>query len=465
MLYRKRKREGPNLSQQLWIILACLWIVAASLGPNIPFGSGSLVLRPEDFLTGVMSGLAVTKLLYGRVRRNTMGVSLRVVLFALGISVVASLAVLLQLMAGLDMSTATGTFGYSLQLEILKEGIRFGKYILVAFAFSQVPYQSWKPVLGILAACCFIIIGIQVIQYIDAEKINPWLIEFYAGGIRPGNLDYTVAFSKTVSQFRSGSVMINPNVLGAYLIAPLFLFGMLLLESFNVTSKEAGRSRLLWLGLSGILWLGVFLTQSRTILLASLFGAMVSIPAIPRHFRRNLNRIGAWAIGAAVVTFAVFASTTYRFSVEGVLRGFTESLNIKLGLTLSAIQKLGLLIIVGAGPTGAGRSVDSEIGNIITWYGLIGLLLYFLFYRSLYHLILRRIQNVYLRAAFVGILAAYLLGAVGASFLLNNRVFPVFLAMLTIACAETTQRLLLPAQKANRGVGRSILRRPNASGD
>jgi len=68
---REPNRGKYSLLQQLWVILACLWIVAASRGPDIPLGEGLLKLRPEDALTVIMSGLALLELLTGRVRRNT----------------------------------------------------------------------------------------------------------------------------------------------------------------------------------------------------------------------------------------------------------------------------------------------------------------------------------------------------------------------------------------------------------
>lgn len=71
MLNRKPEREPWSLSQRLWVILACLWIISASLGPDILLGEGLLKLRPEDLLTVVMTGLALLKLLVGRVRWNT----------------------------------------------------------------------------------------------------------------------------------------------------------------------------------------------------------------------------------------------------------------------------------------------------------------------------------------------------------------------------------------------------------
>jgi len=433
-------RGGKHLWRRVWIILACLWIVAASLGPDIPLGEGLLKLRPEDTLTVLMSGLALLKLLTGRVRRNTMDVLFRIVLFALGLGIIATLSLLLQTSSGGNVRIEEGTFGFGQQQELLKEIIRFGKYIVVAVAFSQVPRQAWKAVLTVLMASSLIMIGIQVIQYLAAERINPWLADFYASGSPHASWVYSEGWAKEAGQFRAGSVMNNANVFGAYLIAPFFLFAMLFFESLNVTSKEIRRSRFLWLAMSGIVWLGIFLTQSRAALVAILFGAMVSILSIPRSFRPHLNRVSAWVIVGAVITFSMFASTTYRYSIEGLSRGITEeSLPIKLGLTFLAVRELGPLIVVGAGPAGA-MMVDTELGYLVTWYGLMGLMLYFVFYHSLYRLISGRIQNVYLRSAFRGILAAYLVGAVGNSFLLNNRVFPVFIALLTVACAEIVRR-------------------------
>lgn len=442
MLRPPSNSSNDRRNHRFRIVLACLWIIAASLGPDIPLSQGLFKWRPDDVLAAAMGGFAVISLLAGRIRWVTMGVSLRVVLFVLGLGLVGSLALSLHSLSGTS-SSIEGTFGYSRQQEVLKELIRWGKYVLVAFAFSQVPYRAWRPVLGTLVACCVVMIGVQVGQYISAATINPWLVDFYAGSDPHGSITYSEAWAKDTGDFRTGSVMINANVFGAFLIAPLFLFLMLLLESISATSRDIRRFRWLWQGMSGIVWIGVFLTQSRTALIAGLAGGIVSFACIPRRLQRKVVRVLTWAVVAAVISFAAFARSTNRYSLEGLVGGARGSLIQKADLTLAEVKDLGPLILVGAGPAGAGM-VDNEFGYVITWYGLIGVSIYLLFYHSLFRLIVRRIQSIYLRAAFKGILAAYLVGSIGSSFVLNNRVFPMFLALLTLACAESVRRVRPP---------------------
>jgi hypothetical protein len=418
--------------QKVRIGLPCLWVVAATFAPDIDVRNGLFRARAEDLVAVAMGLLAVLSLLTGRVRRRTLGVSERLVLCILAFGMLAALSFLVNAAGGTTLS-GEGTFGFGREQEAWKELIRWGKYLGVAFAFSQVPPRAWTPVLGTLAACCAITVGIQAVQYVAADTINPWLIDFYAADPN-GTFTYSFAWAKDASTFRSGSVMINPNVFAAFLIAPLFLFVMLLLESYRTGQSDRRQFRWLWLGMSGIAWLGLFFTQSRTALLATIFGMVVSVFLIPRDHRRKISRVGAWALVAVGVSILVFARTTSRYSVEGIGNGASGSLSEKIVLNRTQIQALGPMIIVGAGP-GGGRQVDNELGYVVVWYGLIGFLAYLLFYRSLYHMISRRIANVYVRAAFTGILAAYLFGAIGGSFMLNNRVFPVFLALLTLACA------------------------------
>lgn len=412
--------------------LACLWICLASLAPDVSL-AGPFKVRPEDIVTVILAGLLLFPImLSGRIRRTVIGLPFSVMLAGFAFGLIGLFAILVSIMSGMNLPSE-GTFGHSLQLEILKEFVRFVKYAVVALAFANVPFRAWKPVLATLAFCCVVIVGIQILQYLGVSGLSEWVKETY-------KIDQLSNWSSRGAQntgsWRSGSVMVQPNVMGAYLILPQLLFLMLFFQLYKSFSHEAKRYRFLWLCLSCIVFAGIFMTQSHTAMLAMLFGAMVGFLHIPRKVRKKLYRKILLIVIVVVVLGTIFGGSMSKFTPKQIVRNFTSSLGKKVHLTSAATEQLGLQIIVGAGASN-GVFVDNEFGYIITWYGIAGLVVYYMFYGALYCFAIRRIKNIYVRAAFVGTIAAYVIGAIANSFLLCNRVFPVFIALLTLACAET----------------------------
>ena len=426
--------SNVNLSpiQKLLVELACLWFFLASFAPDVSL-IGPLKARPEDIVTVLLAGLLLFPImLSGRIRRTVMGLPFRVMLAGFAFGLIGLFAILVSIMSGMNLPSE-GTFGHSLRLEILKEFVRFVKYAVVALAFANVPSRAWKPVLATLAFCCVVIVGIQILQYLGVSGLSEWVKETY-------KIDQLSNWSsrgaQNIGSWRSGSVMVQPNVMGAYLILPQLLFLMLFFRSYESVSHEVKRYRLLWLCLSCTVSVGIFMTQSQTALFATTFGALVGFLYIPRKVRRKLYRNILLIVIVIVVVGSMFGSSMSKFTPKQILRNFNSSLGTKVHLTSVATEQLGLQIIVGAGPSN-GIFVDNEFGYIITWYGIAGLVVYYMFYGALYCFAIRRIANIYVRAAFVGTIAAYIIGAVANSFLLCNRVFPVFIALLTLACTET----------------------------
>lgn len=447
--------SNVNLSpiQKLLVGLACLWILLASLAPDVSL-AGPFKVRPEDIVTVLLAGLLLFPImLSGRIRRTVIGLPFRVMLAGFAFGLIGLFAILVSIISGMNLPNE-GTFGHSLQLEILKEFVRFVKYAVVALAFANVPFRAWKPVLATLAACCVVIVGIQILQYLGVDTVREWLKTIYEGA---NFKDWSSQHAKNAGAWRSGSVMIQPNVMSAYLILPQLLFLMLFFQSYKSSSHEVKRYRLLWLCLSSIVFVGIFMTQSQTALLAMSFGAIVGFLHIPRNVRRRLYRNVLWITIIIVTVFMILGSSMTKYTPKHIAGNIIGgSLRTKARLTLGASEQLGLQIIVGAGPSNA-PVVDNEFGYIITWYGIVGLVVYYIFYGTLYCFAVRRIKNIYVRAAFVGTIAAYIIGAVGNSFFLCNRVFPVFIALLTLACTETI------SARQNKSVSDGLPLRENSS--
>ena len=410
---------------KLLVGLACLWITLASLAPDTLL-AGPFKIRPEDILTVIWAGfLLFSVILRGIIRRTVIELPFSLVLFGFMFGLIGLFAIWVSFLSGINLPSS-GTFGHSLQLEVLKESARFAKYAVVAFIFANVPFRAWKPVLATLAVCCIIIVAIQVAQYCGASALSKLVNKIY-------NIDHLANWStygaRNAGSWRSGSVIVQPNIMGAYLIVPQLLFLMLFFDNVK-------RYRFLWLCLSCIVFAGIFMTQSQTAMYAMLFGLFVGSIHLPGKVRRKLYRNVLLGAIVAVTVGTLFAGSMSKFTPTQILCNLNSSLGTKVHLTAAAIEQLGPQILLGAGPSN-GLFVDNELGYIISWYGIVGLGVYYMFYTSLYYLTIRKIRSIYVRAAFIGTIAAYIVGAVANSFLLCNRVFPVFIALLALACTET----------------------------
>jgi hypothetical protein len=422
---------------QAWTALGCVWIIAASLGPDLRVPGIWVLFRPEDLLTVGMSLLGALTVLLGNGRRRNSFVLIRILVLLAGLTLIGWLGLLLSSPGQGEVET--GTFGHSRFQEELKEYARFLKYALVAFSFSHLPYRAWRPMFATLITCCLVMVGIQIFQFLAADVINPWIVSVYTDGTPHGSIDYSGDWAKSYHSFRAGSVMVNPNTMGLYLVLPYFLLLGGLAESVRVTRRGLTERHLHVVVIVAVLT-GIYLSQSRTVLIALLFGTCVFALRLSHEKRLRLTRWVPGAIGSLSIPLWFFSSSTGRYTIDGVLAGiFNESLNAKVRLTIEAVDQLGIQIIVGAGPAGA-KMVDAELGYIVTWYGICGLLLYSGFYFSIYNLIRRSIASRYQQAAWIGIMISFALCAIGNSVLLNNRLFPVFIVLLSVTCSQGATR-------------------------
>src|SRR5450756_454248 len=97
----------PMSFKRLWIALACLWILAAGLGPDVSV-AGPFRLRPEDFVTAIMVFLAI---LLGRGRLQSPRLLQLMVGVATAFVIIGTVAVAAGVLADTTLATE-GTFGF-----------------------------------------------------------------------------------------------------------------------------------------------------------------------------------------------------------------------------------------------------------------------------------------------------------------------------------------------------------------
>ena len=442
----------PWTLQGVLILLACVWVASASVAPDV-LSFGPVRLRFEDLVAAVMALVLFARMVRCGVRRGSLGVVQRVVYISCGFGIMGLLALSITYAGGIPFAE-TGTQSFRLIDEVLKEYVRFGKYTVVALVFGGITFRGWKPIMAIFVACCIAIVAIQVMQFMGIGGVAGWVENTY--NYDASSSEVSQEGAREAGYWKSGSVMVQPNVLGMFLVLPQLLFVMMFLRSRDRRTAPPRPHSLFWFFVSCLMWFGIFMTQSLTAAVATIFGLCVASLFIPWPSRIRLYT--ALLVLLTLIVLAVilvFGGALTKFSSAGVERGLTEgSLGIKIANTMAALDQLGVRVVVGAGPANTLIMADTEIGYITIWYGVIGLCMLLVFYKSLCCLMWVRIKDVYTRAAFLGTVAAFLPGAVGASCFVNNRVFPVFIALLSAACSAEIgrRRASVPEGKASRVV-------------
>lgn len=413
----------------LWFVMACMaWDVRSSFNIN---------LRPEDIVLLVMAGLILQKNLFGARIFCFSKLLLVVISFAIFLICLSFIAYLLNVIFDSSQSTL-GTFGLSVTTEMLKEYMRMFKYIMIVFVFSNIDKNVFKLSMITVAACCAVIIIIQLLQYAQVEGVNELLCLLYGEGddYFAGRVSATNKGAIDLGLFRSGSIFGNPNVMGGFLVAPGIILTMQTVRALKVHEQSIVRRACL-LAITCFIWMGVFMTQSRTALIACIAAFLVGIVSARRYFNLKMKDFIA-GMGAIIVLLVIMLSI-----FSGKMTRYTSdynskeigggSMSSKIEWTINDIADLEIWqLLIGRGPAQSGM-VDNEIGYMIIWYGFMGFIAYLSFFFILYKVVINRIADVDVRAAFVGMLAAYALLAVSSSVFLNIKIFPVFMALLAVA--------------------------------
>ncbi len=423
--------------KNILLFLIFSWFLLACLSPDIR-GSFPISFRLEDLILLIMSILLLMQHVF---RKNNFYVSKLLIIsifFLLFLICLSSISLLLAMFFDVDVPSA-GYSGGAASVDMLKEFLRYSKYILIIFVFSRIRLDIQHNVIVVLTVCCFFIIAIQIMQYMQVPGLNAMIILIY-GADDEKFVSYATDWAIELGQFRSGSIFGNPNVLGAFLITPFILLFMLTAESLKTNSISLTKRTLLF-SMTCFVSLGLFLAQSRSALLACVAGVFVSLIVVRRYVNLRLLSIVKFGLIAFFLfgtLLAIFSDSMNRYTLTRLEAGFgAESMGVKNDLIFVEIGDLNnWQLIVGKGPA-LSNMLDSELGYIISWYGLAGLVGYYLFFYLIYREVKYRIKNCYVKSAFVGIIIAYLLLGIPSSGLLNIRVFPMFLALLSLAIASS----------------------------
>ena len=290
----------------------------------------------------------------------------------------------------------------------------------------------------------FAVLIIQYLQFLQPFDINTWLKEWYGGEVffcAAGESHWEAGIG------RAGSVYVNSNVMGLFL---LLSFALLLASFFNFNKQtdlfDLSRfHKVLFI----LVIFGILLTQSRTAFAGML---VITLSIFILYMIANKKLIKKWikvvfssfvillvAISVAVLfldfrRFLDFAQaiTDPQGSLVIKFRHFTDIVSIIFGSNL-------LVLTLGKSSGALFIHADAEYGYLLYWYGLTGLVLYGLLAWSLIRIFKRNLKNHTCVAAIAIIVSTLFVGIANTVFI-NIRIYPLILALLAMILSNEIQK-------------------------
>jgi hypothetical protein len=420
------------IESKLYVFFCSAFFALSILLPDISYPIiGNL--RPEDFILILLGLFVVDNILFrnGRFPRAGWSVFVMLLMFAWLVIVSSGINFLL---GNVDNSGL-----------IIKEFIRFVKYAVVFVVFLWLnPKKAGVP-FRIFLIAAVAVVGIQIIQRYQLFNIANWLIKTYR--------NYTFIYSTQSSDWRGGSVFSNPNVFGNFLLLPFaFIFSTFFVPGEIFYSIKLKRLTSLFLIM--IFGLGILFTQSRTSILAmfiiALFGTFLYI--LKGAIYKNRVRGKSIKYIRYVFIFLIFIILVSKyFNLERAFAFISavetdRSLSIKLDLAKYAIgivlNSNPFCLIFGMSPGAKYIQTDFEYGYLIYWYGLTGILFYGLLVYSQLKIFSKRLgtQN---GITGMSIVLAFIFFGIGATAFINNRVYPITLALFAMMINNLSNNLNL----------------------
>ena len=306
-----------------------------------------------------------------------------------------------------------------------KEIIRCGIYIL-CYQIMQQCRVSLKVYSRIWRWIIYFIVAIAILQFVKIIDIDTFLKNFYGDSVQFYNSQKT-----ELSDFRCGSVFINPNVFATYLVGTLgcFLF---------VFEHEKKRDLAQLFAIVAV-FVGLLLSGSRTGLL---IGIVILIMYFREKIRENKKKFLVGTI--VVVIIAIIISFFLRGNMPAYMNGIfdlrmfqinagmTNSFGVKIDIYWNLVKDANVLnILLGYGPYNyAARPnwlVDFDFGYFTIFYGLIGVIFYLVLLRSFFYYKRRMYPS---RRMFNSLaLVVIILFGFTAGVFFNLRIFTIFEVM------------------------------------
>jgi hypothetical protein len=399
--------------------------------PDIPYPIiGNL--RPEDLILILLGLFVLDNILFknGRFPRAGWLVFVMLLMFAWLVVVSSGINFIL---GNIDNSGL-----------IIKEFVRFLKYTVVFVVFLWLnPKKAGIPFRIFLIAAA-VVVGIQILQRYQLFNIDNWLIELY----RTRNI-----YSIQSSGWRGASTFSNPNVFGNFLLLPFaFIFSTFFVPGeifYNIKLRKFTSLILIM-----IFGLGILFTQSRTSVVAMFiiifFGTFLYV--FKRAVYNNrIRRAESTKYISYVVLFLFFIILIGKF--YNLERAFALISTVEIGGSLSVKLEIAryaigvvldsnpICLIFGMSPGARYIQTDFEYGYLLYWYGIMGILFYGLLVYSQIRIFSKRLgtQN---GLTGMSIILAFIFFGIGATAFINNRVYPITLALFAMMIRNLSDNLV-----------------------
>lgn len=316
---------------------------------------------------------------------------------------------------------------FSFQVAI-KEIVRLLIYFIITLIIINAPIRE-KKFLKIWNSIFLISLLIAVLQFYKLLGINEILEKIYGSSLHLGvAIKYT-----SLPLFRAGSILINPNTYAKFILAYL---------AVCISSKNKVSNKRITLFLQ-ILSIGIslILAGSRTaliILIIMLFYSFFN-NLIKKRMKFNLNNTILLVFFSIVICTGLIIVLRYellnaeKFRLLDVVSGLDNSLKYKFITFNNITQRFNVLnLLIGLGPfeneIRGLTLIDFDIGYLITFYGVIGLIIYMIMIYDFYKY-RRNIHSNYFLLNKLLIIIIILFGFTGGVFL-NLRIFSIFLTLI-----------------------------------
>ncbi len=412
-----------------YVFLCSIFFVLSILMPDIPYPIvGNL--RPEDLILILLGLFVLDNILLknGQFPKAGWPVFIMLLMFAWLVIVSSGINFILGNVDNPGL--------------VFKEFIRFVKYAVVFVVFLWLDPKKARIPFRIFLIAAVVVVGIQILQRYQLFNIDNWLIELY----RPRHI-----YSIYSTSWRGASTFSNPNVFGNFLLLPFaFIFSTFFISGetfYNIKLKKFASLILVM-----IFSLGILFTQSRTSVMAMLiiifFGTFLYFFEGAVYNNRISGKDTKYISYVILfLFFIVLISKFYNLERAFLFIRAVEtggSLSVKLGIAKYAIgivlDSNPFCLIFGMSPGAKYIQTDFEYGYLVYWYGLTGILFYGLLIYSQLRIFSKRL-GTHNGLTGMSIILAFLFYGIGGTAFINNRVYPITLALFAMMINDLSNNL------------------------
>ena len=208
---------------------------------------------------------------------------------------------------------------------------------------------------------------IQTLQWFEVEGVYDFIRDVYAGGEDQVHLNLTLGGLEN-SEFRSGSIYLNPNV---YMVIPLSVLCVIL----QANQRKASLVNYVFMLVA---LFSLLLTGSRTTLIVAV--VLIAIYILRNKEVTNTQKLGM--IAAFVLVILLLPQWLGDFRVFDLAGGIENSVSIKYeGLFHYLSLANPIYYITGSLSSSILVPIDAEWGYIYAYFGIAGLIWYISFIR------------------------------------------------------------------------------------